>query len=105
MNLAYAHFLEGAENDDVQCMTSLAQCYHLGLGVESDVDAAQKWLQRGINKGSADAKCNLALLLISEIQDSDIDVNDREILVQHAISLLYSAANEVGASVAINSSE
>ena len=95
LNLAYAHFLEGAESEDVQCMTSLAQCYHLGLGVESDIDAAQRWLQRAIMKGSADAKCSLALLLISEIQDSDIDLNDREVLVQHAISLLYGAANEV----------
>ena len=100
LNLAYAHFLEGAENDDVLCMNALAQCYHLGLGVESDIDAAQKWLQRGINKGSSDAKCSLALLLISEIQDSDIDAQDREILVQHAISLLYSAANEVIRSIA-----
>jgi hypothetical protein len=94
-NLAYANFLEGAESGDVPSMESVAQCYRQGWGVDCDIDAAQKWLQRAITQGSSAAKCSLALLLLAEVQDSDIDDDDRDVIVQHAISLLFNAANEV----------
>lgn len=93
--LAYAFFLEGAESGDVSCMERVAQCYQLGVGVNIDIDAAQKWLQRGIGLGSSGAKCKLALLLITEVQGSDIDAEDREVVLQHALTLLFGAANEV----------
>ena len=95
LQLAYSLFLEGAEAGDMQCMENLAVMYQQGTGVEADVDSAQKWLQSAISLGSASAKCSMALLLVGEIQDSEIDAGDREILLQHAISLLLSAADEV----------
>ncbi|ASP33713.1 hypothetical protein CHH27_11020 [Labrenzia sp. VG12] len=59
---AYLSFLKGAEAGHVPSMHSLAMMYGLGLGVEQDLLAAERWYQKVVNLGNAATQLNLALL-------------------------------------------
>lgn len=62
-----------AESGDLEAQAVVGLLYHLGLGIERDVNLAITWLEKAAKQGSGDAAHNLGTLYLTCEVDRPID--------------------------------
>lgn len=84
--------MEFAEKNDTYAQKELANCYHLGIGVEKNTEKVYYWLEKAALGGLASAAAKYGVNYRKGIEGLEIDVEKAKFWLEKAADMKYANA-------------